>query len=47
VAPPLACRTPREIERLRERVRSRVPTDAQGRVAIRARAHAIQGSKPA
>ena len=46
VAPPLARQSVADIARLRARVRSRVPTDVQGRVAIRARARAILGFKP-
>jgi SAM-dependent methyltransferase len=47
VAPSLARQPAATIDRLRERVRGRVPTDAHGRIAIRARAHAIQGHNPA
>jgi hypothetical protein len=36
-----------EAERLRERVRARLPTDAAGRISYEARANAIKGRVPA
>lgn len=39
--------TPAELEQLRERVRAKMPVDAQGRITYGARANAIKGRVPA
>src|SRR5262249_20674076 len=46
VRPPLDAMTARDREKLKARVRARLPTDSTGRVTRRARANAIKGCVP-
>ncbi len=44
--PKLAAMTPEDLERLKERMRARLPADAAGRITYGARAHAAKGRVP-
>jgi hypothetical protein len=46
VRPPLDAMTPHEREKVKGRVRARLPPDAMGRVTHRARANAVKGQVP-
>jgi SAM-dependent methyltransferase len=46
IRPVLAAMTPEDIGRLQQRVRMRLPADAEGRIAYAARANAIKGRVP-
>jgi ubiquinone/menaquinone biosynthesis C-methylase UbiE len=46
IAPTIAAMTPKEAERLKSRVRARMPADAAGRITYGARANAIKGRLP-
>lgn len=46
VRPPLQAMTPEELEKLKARVRARIPADSLGRVLRRARANAIKARVP-
>ena len=46
IRPTLAAMGSRDVERLRDRVRARLPADAAGRITYVARAHAVKGSVP-
>lgn len=46
IRPVLAAMTPDDIGRLKQRVRMRIPADAEGRIAYAARANAIKGRVP-
>ena len=47
VRPALAAMPPGEVERFRQRLRGRLPTDDQGRISYTSRANAIKGRIPA
>lgn len=46
VAPVVAAMEPGAAEKLKSRVRTRLPADAEGRITYGARAHAIKGLLP-
>lgn len=46
IAPTIAAMTPKDADRLKSRVRARMPADAAGRIAYGARANAIKGRLP-
>ena len=46
IAPILAAMTPADIDRLKQRLRARLPPDAAGRIAYDGRANAIKGRMP-
>jgi ubiquinone/menaquinone biosynthesis C-methylase UbiE len=46
VAPVVATMTPGDAEKLKGRVRARLPADTEGRIIYGARAHAIKGHRP-
>ncbi len=43
IRPSIAAMAPADLERLKERVRARLPADTQGRITYTARANAIRG----
>ena len=45
-APVIAAMPAADVTALKQRVRARLPTDADGRITYSARAHAISGRKP-
>jgi hypothetical protein len=45
-APIIAAMRAAEVETLKDRVRARLPADAEGRITYDARAHAIKGKAP-
>jgi hypothetical protein len=47
VGPSLAAMTSEDLERLRARMRTRLPADDTGRITYRARANAVKGRAPA
>ena len=47
IRPTLAAMAPGDVQQLKERVRARLPADAQGRITYGARANAIKGRLPA
>jgi SAM-dependent methyltransferase len=46
IRPALAAMTPGDIERVKEKLRARLPSDADGRISYAARANAIKGRVP-
>ena len=46
VRPMVAAMTPDDVERLKTRVRARLPADAAGRITYGARANAVKGRVP-